>query len=993
MTFRGLNSRRWPYAIGVVSLLGISSSVAQCETQNNGSRELAARLSPTASVPAQMLMYRKRDLYVDPTTGRERPVISMPKQTSASQALQERLVLERQSFESDTGYWKGVEERASIAELGATAISMTGWGSLPGTIGNVGFAAVGNAAKSATDAAVMKHRSNIKDIYRSYGAQLRAKRPKEYRDTLAMLWRNNESDRREALRSIAGGIADMFDQRPPHSLSESELIAATPDFIDALREGLVNTRLLSKEEIRELGDRVSAGEAALAKTGEAVSYWRRAAANQRKEGEYLHAEVSSMKTSLQTTNGLLFSRMSASEQSQALKSGMDLGLSEKQRNELLRKIEPIVDEENRKASIYARQETVGNVVTIATTTFGLIRAVGGEVPPHVEKAVKIGQGLFNVATGFALNPMSGITALGGALSLFGQPGAQASDPALRQEMSELRKGMEEIKRVQLEQLTRLRQIDERLIKQHREVMSELEKINARLITLIAFAIRPVEDRLEACRSVTRKLTDLASDSASDSFTYDVFKTAFDENPELRSDFGRCNSVLHTLSSLSQQVPSPFLTRGRLNGTNDAVQQGTRTDTTFYRPAFDLMDRVNKSHSDWCDAHVRVLAAMPGTMEGIDDLLGTCISDGNYDPSHHLEMVSHGFAIHNYRETLSLYVHHDAPLYGPGADQVPLLELLRRYQSAIAPLYEAVDSNTQLSNVRLLPAKTLAKRKASPSALASERLARIYDLASLAAVQESMMAGIGLFSELSEAVDAAVRISVDGNGVTSSPVENLARPALAASDASVAEKDSANASIQAFDERCDIRIDSPIDAARLACLFERHPQMLMNTVVWKVRKALTSPSQKSATDAANFYLYGLAQQNGSLSVLNELTSESKHPIRWVEDSARAFGFVVRYDSTTFVPPGQARPAAGAYFKFKKLDNSLWYLPSPGRSDVERGVIRYRPTAYSLAATRAATEEEYLLYRVHLTTKRRAPVPPESRSTAAYMVEALTFSEKR
>lgn len=944
----------WETDLRKLALVGAILTVAESHAQELTAElrtqlaEIDKRNQLETSVPAQMLIIRDM-VPVNPATGRPYPTIG-PAPDRTLKTLSNHIAEAQQQRDGAGEYWNGVKGRAAFIGTGSTAV-----GPIPGlgpyaAIGGVIASVTGQIAESAAKQSADEHYNSVKRLVEGYAGKLADEN--RARVLLDLAPENPEPHRQQALADIGAGLDELFREVNPRRLSREEIVAATPAMLEAIRDGLVNARVLQRSEAVRLGQRITAVEGAVEKSERSFQSLQQSVQQTRAAVIDLKAAVPKLQSSLHVTNGILLSRMSATEQLNALNGGIDIGLDASARKQLIDHLEPRVQEEQRLGRVRDAQRTANDVATVASTTLNVARAVGINVPEEADRAIIIGRSLFDAATGFAINPIAGIGALNGALGAFAGPRSPASDPNVLRALQIIQKDLGEIKHLQQETLTKLSELDVKLTAQYEQVINRLQRIEGKIDVLIMFAYQGVYIALEQCGLFGGRIATLHKEGKG---RYEDLVTLFNSSDTVREEYRLCRTALKHYTLLPNQVAHPLFTQGvTVAGGKVAT---TTDDTFFYQPVVNLMNFTYTGRQDWCDQHVRIMTTLSESMVAHEKIMDSCKEQvWKLD---RLRLSFGNFPLISYRDALKSLIHHDARVKIPYAgEEVSLFELFSRYQSTIAPLHELLGYR---EGVAVLLTPTELGRRATTATIpseAEEQGARLLDLVALAAVQESMMAGVGMFDRIWEAVQASLRADEQSGG-----------KAHIALDFDGLSEDAD------FMRSCDISTVVAPDARRLACLFERHPYMLANTLVWRLRRAMTN-SQGESPDASAVVLYGLALIHRSRDFLNRATSTGAFPIRWNEDGPDVYGFVFRRSALENEMVG-----AGAYFKYRAPSGSAVYLPAPTEREVASGLIKYRPPAYGLMQTRQALYEEHLLYKLHRPVGKAQAMTPKERGFIA------------
>lgn len=933
--------------VGVMLVAAESNAQELTAEQRTQLAEIEKRNQLATSVPAQMLIIR--DLVpMNPATGRPYPTIG-PAPDRPLKTLKHHLAEIQRQRDGAGEYWNGVKGRFAFTGTASILLAATPLAPL-GLIGGVISSVGGQIAESAAQRSADEHYNTVKRIVEGYASTLGAEnRARVFRDLGP---ENPERHRQKALADLGEGLDKLFQEANPKSLSKEGVIAATPAMLVAIRDGLINARALQKAEAARLGQRITAVEGALENSERSFQSLEKSVMQTRSAADALQAAVPKLQTSLHVTNAMLLSRMSATEQLNALKEGIDIGLDATARKELIDQLEPRAQEEQHLGRVRNAQQTANDIATVASTTLNVARAVGIDVPEEVDRAVSIGHSLFNVATGFAINPIAGIGALNGALGVLSGPRSPASDPKVLQALQNIRKDLGEIRQLQQETLAKLSELDAKLTTQYEQIVKRLERIEGKIDALVTFAYQEVYLALGQCGLFQRRIADLRKEGKG---RYEDLVTLFNASDTVRDEYRLCRAALKHHTLLPNQSVHPLFTQG-VTVTGGKVA-ATTDDAFFYQPVVNLMNFIYMGRQDWCDQHIRIMTTLSESMVGHEQIMASCtVQDWKPD---RLRFSFGNFPLISYQDTLKSLIHHDARVKDPSAgEEVSLFELLSRYQSAIAPLHELMGYRDGV--VVLLTATELEQRFATANipSEAEEQGARLLDLVALAALQESMMAGVGMFPKIWEAVQASLQ-----------PERQPGGKADVALDFGGASENGD------FMRSCDISPVAAPNAIRLACLFERHPYMLANTVVWQLRRAMTEVPGESP-DASRVALYGLAMTHRSQDFMNRATSAGAFPIRWQEDSPEVYGFVYRREASEKDEVGK-----GAYFKYRASSGSVTYLPAPTEQEVASGLIKYRPQAYGLIRTRQVLYEEHLLYQLHRPVGKAQAMPPKERGFIA------------
>lgn len=938
--------------VGYTTLLGVAAVQAQdyTEAQRASITEIERRSRFEISVPAQMLLIR--DLPpINAATGRPYPSIGT-NPDRPMKVFRDHLLAAQREADSVGQYWNDVRNRSgqmTTASIGTAAVPpLAAYAAVAGVVSSVsGQIAEAQARKSGDE-----YYNTVKRLVEGYAASL----SEEDRKRVVQGLGNDGTVRQQALNDIGAGLDKLYRDVDLKGLSKDGVVAATPAMFEAIREGLINARILNTEEVTELAQRINDADRVMADSQQAFASLSQTVNQTNNAVDGLQAIIPELRNSLHVTNALLLSRMSASEQLNALEAGIDLGIDAPKRAKLMGDLKPQVLEEQRVHRVRLAQQTANDVAMVASTAVNLARAIGADVSPDVDRAIAIGHSLFSVATGFAISPITGIGALNGALSAFSGPKSPASDPMVLKALNDIKEELGAIKTLQEDTLAKLDGLDAKLTDQHAKVMEQLERIVNQTSTLVAFAYQTVWNSLEQCANFERRIARLPRGGAG---RYDTLVETFNSSRNMQEEYAACRQALNAYSEISNQRPHPLFTQGLPSEGNIS----TLTHTTFYRPALDLMNLAYVGWADWCEDHVRLLTTLSQSMQGHDEAMAGC--NAPQTPRTRIRRTYTNTSLYSYRDTLNSLIHHDAPLASPSPpddriSKIALIDMFRRYHSLIAPLHELMPPRHW--ETRLLTSDELEQRSStSPSSSeAEERSAKLLDLVALAAIQESMMAGVGMFPRLWEAIEQTLQTDEGAGG--------KARIAL--------DSGTALATPEVL-RTCDVSGLPVPDSTRLACMFDRHPQMLANTMVWRMRTSMLEDDGSGQLDSAKLAVYGVAHIHHSQDLLNRATGAGSAPVLWALDGAGVYGFVFRRDVADDMQPG-----VGAYLKYRSMDGSDIYLRAPSEQEVASGLIRYRPQAYELIRTRMALHEEYLLYRLHNPTGDVPALSPDERGFIAY-----------
>lgn len=941
--------------VGCATLLGVTAVQAQhyTDAQRAFIAEVERRNRFDVSVPAQMLLIR--DLPpINPATGRPYPTIG-PGPDRPIKGFRDHLLAAQREADSAGQHWNNVRNRAVYLTAGSIGTAaavppLAPFAAVAGVISSVS----GQIAEAQANKSGVEYYNSVKRLVEGYAATLSEEDRTRAFQGLGL--RNGENVRQQALTDIGAGLDKLYPELNLKGLPKDGVVAATPAMFEAIREGLINARMLQMEEVAELSQRISNADRVMADSQQAFASLSQTVKQTSNAVDDLQAIIPELKSSLHVTNAVLLSRMSASEQLNALEAGIDIGIDVPTKKKLMEDLKPRVIEEQRVQRVRLAEQTANDVAMVASTAVNLARAVGVDVPPDVDRAMAIGHSLFSVGAGFAINPITGIGALNGALGAFAGPQSPASDPKVLEALTDIKEELGEIKKLQKDTLAKLDALDAKLTEQHTKVMEQLERIADQTSTLVAFAYQTVWNSLDQCARFERRMAPFSRGGAG---RYDALVDFFNSSRNMQEEYAACRQALNRFSGLPNQTPHTLFTQGLPSEGNIS----TVTHYTFYRPALDLMNRAYNGWTDWCDDHVRLLTTLSPSMQGHDEAMAAC--NAPQIPRMRIRLTFADIPLISYRDTLNRLIHHDALLASPSPSderisKIAMIDVFRRYHSLIAPMHELMPP--QHWETRLLTSDELEQRlSTSPtSSEAEERSANLLDLVALAAAQESMMAGVGMFPRLWEAIEQTLQNDEAAGG--------KARIAL--------DFGNTLANLELL-RTCDLSGLPVPDSSRLACLFDRHPQMLANTMVWRVRKSMQEGDANGLLDPAKLAVYGMAHVHHSQDLLNRATGAGSAAIRWALDGAGVYGFVFRRDVAADKQPGE-----GAYFKFRSLDGSDVYLRAPSEREVASGLIRYRPQAYELMQTRMALHEEYLFYRLHNPIGDTPALSPDERGFIAY-----------
>ncbi|MDO8418233.1 MAG: hypothetical protein Q7S87_18855, partial [Agitococcus sp.] len=627
-------------------------------------------------------------------------------------------------------------------------------------------------------------------------------------------------------------------------------------------------------------------------------------------------------------NALLLQTMNPVEQAKALADGLLLGGPRAQLDKMKTDIDSVFAP-HQAATVLQTYTTVSQGLAIAQSTVALASKLGIRVPADIQKGIKTGMEIMSaantvmdIASGFAVGgPIGGAMALLGAGGIMGGGAAGGGpDPTTIAMLGKIQQTLNQVLELQKQTLEKLDELDQKMYAQHLTEMGELKKINAKLDSIIDKAIADTNSEWQPCMTFVENVKTAANTLPATSTFYEYYASLHNENNPYFDPFVGCRTQLQSkLKLIESAVPKLLTFRAENDNTTGTANLASSMHTLVYRPAWDLTKELlshnnNKACSDNLAPTLATMALTlaPSTKNG-------CTTSAVPNTSWKLPSRYQADS----KLALADYVAHDATW-----NQGNVLGVLLSFEVQIAPFLELVQSTTD-ANLRL--GNDLKKPRGNQIA-ARDNFANFLDVTSVAAAQESILAGVAITAQLMTKVLAAR----DNNDL------GLEGPAKAPTT-------------DAFYETCTLPAGAPpaMYTARLNCVLERNPFMLANALTWWI-------AEKTKQDTASLYKYN--QKYFLLDAMNQQVPEMKANY----DAEGVYGFVLVADTENVkLAPGQ--PVGGWYFKFKGLKNggkSMVYVPLPSAYEVSNKIAKYRPQAEGLRQIVVQALAQFERYSLHL-----------------------------